>query len=48
MSDKNQGNSFKEPNINFDGYHGNSQESKSFNATNLFNQEDDKKSKSNQ
>ena len=34
--------------INFDGYHENFQESKSFNATNLFNQEDDKKSQSNQ
>ena len=42
MSDKNQSNSFKEPNINFDGYHGNSQESKSF------NEEDEKKSQSNQ
>ena len=48
MSDKNQSNFFKEPIINFDGYHENFQESKSFNATNLFNQEDDKKSQSNQ
>ena len=48
MSDKNQNNSFKEPSINLDGYHENSQESKSFNSTNLFNQENDKKSQSNQ
>ena len=48
MSDKNQSNPLKEPYINFDGCHENSQESKSFNATNQLNQEDDKKSQSNQ
>ena len=48
MSDKNQNNSFKELSINFDRYLENSQESKDFNTTNLFNQEDEKKSQSNQ
>ena len=47
MNDKKQNNSLKEPYINLDGYHENFQESKGFNATNLFNQEDDKKSQSN-
>ena len=45
---ENQNNSSKEPYINLDGYHKNSQESKSFNATNLFVQEDEKKSQSKQ
>ena len=48
MSDKNQSNSFKEPNINPDGHHENFQESKSSNAINPFKQEDDKKPQSNQ
>ena len=48
MNDKKQNNSLKEPYINLDGYHKNSQESKSFNATNLFVQEDEKKSQSKQ
>ena len=48
MSNKNQNKSLNKPYINLDEYYENSQKSKSFNATNLFNQEDDKKSKSNQ
>ena len=48
MSDKNQNKALNKPYINLDGYHENFQESKSFNATNLFNQEDEKKSQCNQ
>ncbi len=46
MRDKNQSESLNKPYIILDGYYENSQESNSFNATNLFNQEDENKSKS--
>ena len=48
MSDNNQNNSLNEPFINLDGYYKNSQGSNSFNGTDLFDQEDEKKPQSKQ
>ena len=46
MGDKNQSNSSKEPYINLYDYHENSEKSKSFKSSNIFNQGDDKEFRS--